>query len=77
MGHRNNDDYTMTETEFTIALADATAKGLIKWRNDEELALTDKGFTYGIELQQAMADTDFLILWLLYGTMSKMTEEGE
>ena len=68
----------MTEEEFVIGLADATAQGLIEWRGDNNLRLTDKGIDRAINLRESLGDTDYIIMQLFFERIHQcISEEDE
>lgn len=71
---RGDDRQLMTEEEFVVALADATAQELIEWAGDEKLRLTDKGVDKCMELREQLGGTDWIILTLLQERIREAAE---
>lgn len=68
----------MTDEEFAIGLADATARGLIEWQGDEDLRLTNKGIDHAINLRESLGDTDYIIMQLFFERIREcIGEQGE
>lgn len=67
--NRGGDEPVMTEVEFATGLADATARGLIEWQNDEEMRLTDKGKDHAMNIRETLGDTDYIVLQFFFEIM--------
>lgn len=72
---KRRDGPIMTDVEFSTGLADATARGLIEWENDEDMRLTDKGIDRAIDIREELGDTDYIIMQLFYKRIEQLIED--
>jgi len=72
---RGEDSPLMTDEEFAIGLADATARGLIEWQGDEDLKLTNKGIDLAMSLRESLGDTNYIIMQLFFERIRECVDE--
>lgn len=72
-----DDKELMTEVEFATGLADATARGLVEWRGDDDIRLTDKGIDHAINLRESLGDTDYIIMQLFFERIRQILIEED
>jgi Mn-dependent DtxR family transcriptional regulator len=72
-----NRDVLVNHTEFPIAMAELKALGLLEFKNDDEVTLSNKGVDYAFEMLKKHSITDRIAIMIFCRIAMEASDDGE
>lgn len=77
MSYPNEDRTLITEEEFATGLADLQVRGLVEYRGEDEIRLTDSGLDRAFDTWFSMSPVDRIVMRLFMERVDTAVKEKE